>query len=182
MKYKLKDIEVQDIKYSINLNNGIINGNTNCKLVNISYCGETLEFQTPKVLVEKIIKQNNKEYLLLKILPTEACKTFCTKILSLENKHNTELHNHKEWFNRKLPISEVKSVFTEDCFIVKVPFNYSSPSIKIYDKESRLFNYYNLKTGMEVICLLNINNIWINFDNTPSYNLTVKEILITKLI
>jgi hypothetical protein len=182
MKYKLKDIEVQDIKYSINLNNGIINGNTNCKLVNISYCGETLEFQTPKVLVEKIIKQNNKEYLLLKILPTEACKTFCTKILSLENKHNTELHNHKEWFNRKLPISEVKSVFTEDCFIVKVPFNYSSPSIKIYDKESRLFNYYHLKTGMEVICLLNVNNIWINFDNTPSYNLTVKEILITKLI
>jgi len=182
MKYKLKDIEVQDIKYSINLNNGIINGNTNCKLVNINYCGETLEFQTPKVLVEKIIKQNNKEYLLLKILPTEACKTFCTKILSLENKHNTELHNHKEWFNRKLPISEVKSVFTEDCFIVKVPFNYSSPSIKIYDKESRLFNYYHLKTGMEVICLLNVNNIWINFDNTPSYNLTVKEILITKLI
>ena len=134
------------------------------------------------MLIEKIIKENNKEYLLLKILPTEACKTFCTKIFELENKHNIELNNHKDWFNKKIPISEVKSVFNEDCFIVKIPFNYSRPNVKIYDKDSKLFNYYHLKQGMEIICLLNVNNIWINFDNVPNYNLIVKEILITKTI
>jgi hypothetical protein len=177
MKHRLKDIEIQKIKYCLN---GIIN--TNCKLININYCDESLEFQTPKVLIEKIIKENNKEYLLLKILPTEACKTFCTKMLSLEDNHNSELSNHKDWFNKRIPISEVKSIFKDDCFIVKIPFNYSSPNVKIYNKDSKLFNYYHLKPGMEIICLLNINNIWINFDNIPTYNLIAKEILITKCI
>lgn len=73
MKHRLKDIEIQKIKYCLN---GIINGNTNCKLININYCDESLEFQTPKVLIEKIIKENNKEYLLLKILPQKHVKHF----------------------------------------------------------------------------------------------------------
>jgi len=33
---------------------------------------------------------------------------------------------------------------------------------------------------MEIICLLSINNIWINFDNSINYYLNVKEIKITK--
>ena len=92
MKYKLKDVdfESKDILYSLNSNNGTINGHSNCKLVNFTYLGEPMEFQTPKVLIEKIIKENNKEYLLLKMLPTEACRTFCKKILELENRHNLE--------------------------------------------------------------------------------------------
>jgi hypothetical protein len=178
MKYKLKDIDFindRNIKYSLGLNN------TNYKLINFTYLKESFEFQTPKVLIEKLIKENNKEYLLLKILPTEACKTFCKKILEFENKHNIELNKHKHWFNKNISISLIKSVFNEDCFIVKVPFKGTNPQIKIYDKDSNLFNYYLLKEGMEIICLLNFSNIWINFDNTPSYNLIIKEILITKI-
>ena len=83
MKYKLKDVDFDKIeyKYSLNSNNGM--GNTNCKLINFTYLKEELEFQTPKVLIEKILKENNKEYLVLKIIPTEACKTFCRKILEM---------------------------------------------------------------------------------------------------
>ena len=172
MKYKLKDIEIDKLKYSLN---GIINGN--CKLININYYDESLEFQTPKVLIEKIIKENNKEYLLLKILPTEACKTFCTKILSLEDKHNSELNNHKDWFNKRIPISEVKSIFVDDCFTVKIPFKYSKPIIKVYN-ETGLFNYYKLSKDTTVICLLGLDKIWINQYNEPNYNLIVKEIMV----
>jgi len=178
MKIKLKDIDCSKIKYSINGNDGIINGNSNCKLINFNYYGETLEFQTPKVLIEEIVKENNKEYLILKILPTEACKTFCTKIYELEKNHNVNLK--KEWFNKKLLISEIKSIFDNDHFTVKIPFKYNNPCIKIYDRDSKLFNYYHLKKGMEIICLLSCNNIWINFDNACVYNLNVKEILVTK--
>ena len=178
MKIKFKDVDCSKINYSTNSNDGIINGNSNCKLINLNYLGEVFEFQTPKVLIEDIVKENNKEYLILKILPTEACRTFCTKIFEIEKNHNQNLK--KEWFNKKIQIPEIKSIFTEDTFIVKIPFKYSNPCIKIYDRESKLLNYYHLKKGMEVICLLNYNHIWINFDNTCVYNLNVKEILVTK--
>jgi hypothetical protein len=178
MKIKLKDIDYSKINYFINGSDGIINGNSNCKLINFNYSGEVLEFQTPKVLIEDIVKEGTKEYLVLKILPTEACKTFCTKIFELEKNHDQNLK--KEWFNKKLQISEIKSIFENDHFTVKVPFKYSKPCLNIYDKDSKLFNYYHLKKGMEIICLLNCNNIWINFDNVSVYNLNVKEILITK--
>jgi hypothetical protein len=178
MKIKVKDIECSNINYSLNGNDGVINGNGNCKLVNFNYSGQSLEFQTPKVLIEEIINEDSKGYLVLKILPTEASKTFCSKIFEIEKNHTS--HLRPDWFNKKLERSEIKSIFNEDNFTVKVPFKYSNPSIKIYDKDSRLCNYYHLRKGMEIICLVYSNNIWINFDNVSVYNLIVKEILITK--
>lgn len=175
MKLKLKEIDFEKLVYS--LNNGIFG--EECKMINYSYQGSEFEFQTPKVIIEKIIKENSKEYLLLKILGTEACRTFYSKISELEDTHNSVISKHNEWFNNSLPIGNVKSVFKGQTFLVKVPFKYSSPNIKIY-KDSRLFNYYHLKEGMEIICLLGCNNLWINFDNNVSYHLILKEIMITK--
>jgi hypothetical protein len=174
MKYKLKDIDFTNgIEYKLNSGIGVkLNGNN---LVNFTYNSELLEFQTPKVLIEKVIKENNKEYLVLKIIGTEACKTFCSKMLSLEKIHYT---NVKPFFNKNIP-SSFKSIFNEQTFTVKVPFRNENPQIKIYD-HSHPFNYYHLTPGMEIICVVTCNNIWINFDNTASYNLTVKEILVTK--
>ena len=45
-------------------------------------------------------------------------------------------------------------------------------------KGSSLFNYYHLSKGMEIICLVNLSKLWINFKNEGSYNLNVKEILV----
>jgi len=180
MKHKIKEIDFNRLNYiySIDSNNGM--GNTNCKLINFTYNGEELEFQTPKVIIEKLIKENNKEYLLLRIIGNQACKTFCTKILEMEEAHNNKLSVNTNWFNNKLQTNNIKSVFQNDCFIVKIPFKYSKPCIKIYTTDSNLFNYYHLKQGMEIICLLSSNNLWINFDNSVTYNLIVKEILVTK--
>ena len=135
-------------------------------------------------MIEKIILQeNDKHYLLLKILPTEACKTFYNGIRSLEENHNRSIFNHKEWFNKSIGISTIKSsILNENDFLVKIPFKYSKPMSKLYSKNGTPFNYYHLKPGMEVICLLGTSNIWINVDNSVSYNLSVKEILITKTI
>ena len=177
MKIKLKDIELDNINYKLNTNNGIGCSNSS-KMINFTYLGNELEFQTPKVMIKKIIKENNKEYLLLKIIGTEACRLFYSKIIEMEQHHNKNLN--KKWFDSRLPINDIKTVFDDDCFMVKIPFKYSKPGINTFYTDGRLFNYYHLKEGMEIICLLTINNIWINFDNITSYNLTVKEILVTK--
>ena len=175
MKYKLKDVDFRKMKYSV------VNGNNNissdCKLINFAYNDNVFEFQTPKVILDQIVKENGKDYLLLKILPTEACKTFCSKILDFEKDMASKFH--LDWFNKRLPVDQFKSIFVDDTFRVKIPFKLDNPILKIY-KDSRLFNYYNLKPGMELICFLSCNNVWINFDNVVSYNLNVKEIMITK--
>ena len=145
-------------------------------MINFTYNSDTLEFQSPRVLIEKIIKENGKEYLLLKIIGTEACKSFCSKIIELEKCHSD---NIKPFFNKNLPTSLIKSIFSEQTFMVKVPFKNENPQIDIYHADN-LFNYYHLAPGMEIICMLMCNNIWINFDNVASYNLTIKEILVTK--
>jgi hypothetical protein len=175
MKYKLKDINLDFIEYKLIQSNSI---NNNCKLINFTYSGEELEFQSPKVIIEKIVRENNKEFLILKILGNEACKCFCLKLFDLEKNINYKLN--KNWFNENIPINDVKSVFKGDCFTVKIPFKYSKPIITTYSHNGNVFNYYNLKEGMEIICLLSINNIWINFDNSVNYYLNVKEIKITK--
>jgi hypothetical protein len=179
MKYKIKEIQFEKLKYnySLNSNNGKFN---NCKLIQFTYNEEDLEFQTPKVILNDIINEDNKHYLILKVLPTEASRTFYTKINELEEKHNNTLQKHSDWFNSSLPRDAIKSNLDEDIFKVKIPFKYSNPVTKCYDKESNLFNYYHLKKGMEIICLLSTNSLWINFDNSVSYNLSAKEILITK--
>lgn len=184
MKFKLKDIDFNNMEYvyNINTNNGLGNSKLiSSKLINLTYMKDELEFQTPKVIIKKIVKENDKEYLFLQIIGNEGCKTFYSKIKELEENHNRELLKNKDWFNKNLEINNIKSIFKEDIFTVKIPFKYSKPIVKIYDKDSRLFNYYSLKPGMEVMCLLSCNNIWVNFDNTTTYNLIVKEILITKV-
>ena len=104
----------------------------------------------------------------------------------MEEKKNKVLRCNGKWFNKKLPIYPIRSVFTEvledTCFTVKVPFKSTNPCIKIYDHDLKLFNYYHLKPGMEVICLISCNNLWINFDNLVTYNLILKEIRLTKLL
>jgi len=158
MKYKLKDIVFDEISFDkINIENGT--------LLNLKYKNDSLEFQTPKVTIDSLIKENNHEYLILKIFGNEACKLFFSKINELETQFSDNLNN------------KIKSVFTEDNFIVKIPFKYSKPLIKIY-KEDSLFNYYHLSKGMKIICLLNIDKIWINTYNEPNYTLTVKEIMV----
>lgn len=175
MKYKLKDINLDNIRYElVKTNYGIDN---NCKIVNFTYNQEEFEFQTPRVLIEKIIKENEKSYLLLKIVPTEASKLFCLKLFDIEEHHSKKLN--KIINNTLVPMNNIKSIFNGDCFIVKIPMKYSKPQLNIYSHNGSLFNYYDLREGMEIICLLSINKLWINFDNSISYYLNVKEILLT---
>jgi hypothetical protein len=158
MKFKLKDIDFNTIKYS----EPVLFENS--KLLNLSISDEIMEFQTPRVIIENIVEQN----LVLKFLPNEASKIFYSKIIELENH-----------FSKKYPSYCLKNNFKNDTFTVKVPYRYSKPCIKVYFGDSQ-FNYYNLKKDTEIICLLSCDKIWINNDKI-SYNLNVKEILITKL-
>lgn len=158
MKIKLKDLILSDISFNkTNIESGTI--------VNLKYKNESLEFQTPKLIIENLIKENDHEYLILKILPTKACMDFCSKISQIENFFKETLKN------------DIKTVFSEDLFTVKIPFKYSKPIIKVYN-ETGLFNYYKLSKDTTVICLLGLDKIWINQYNEPNYNLIVKEIMV----
>jgi hypothetical protein len=177
MKYKLKDINFNNTEYKYNASLSLVK---DCKLINFNYNNDCLEFQTPKVLIDDIVVTNSgNHYLILKILPTEACRTFYSKVSDLEEHPNVELNKHRHWFSTNDKV-KIKSIFENDSFTVKVPFKYSKPVHKIYS-DGNLFNYYHLKKGMEVICLLSCGNIWINYDDTVSYNLNIKEIMVTKV-
>jgi hypothetical protein len=156
MKYKLKDIDPSLLKY--------VPIASNIRLFNVEYLGSTLEFQTPKVIIEKIVKEFDKQYVMLKLVGTEACKTFYTKILALEQNHCC--------FKQTL----CKSIFDGDHFLVKVPFRGDNLCVKVHDRE-KLRNYYHLASGDEVICLLAIHQIWIA-DGVVNYTPHVKEILV----
>jgi hypothetical protein len=169
MKYKLKDIDFNEIKYSSKvLENGTV--------INFTYKDQILEFQTPKVLIEQIYQENGKEYFLLKLLGTEACKNFFLKIFELENSFNEK----NDWFNKNIPKLDVKNIFKKDVFIVKIPFKFSKPLVKVYLNDSKLFNYYHLTKGMEIICFVTIDKLWITENNFLNYNLNVKEIMLLK--
>jgi hypothetical protein len=159
MKFKVKEIQCAGISFQKNvLGSG--------EIVNIKYNNETLEFQTPKVIIDSLIKENDHEYLLLRILPTQACKIFCSKLLEIEESFSKSLN------------APVKTIFNGDHFTVKIPFKYSKPLVKVYT-EYGLFNYYHLRKDTEVICLLTLDKIWINQYKEPNYNLTVKEVMVT---
>jgi len=167
MKYKLKYVNCNLIKMNI------INKNfeQNNKLINIEYSGGDLEFQSPKVFIEKIIKENDKYYLLLKLNNNEASLSFYNKLLEIE-----------KYIIGSIPLKNVniiQSVFDGIYFKVKIPFKYDKPICNIYYSNS-LFNFYNLKEGMEIICLLSFNKLWVNFD-TINYNLNATEINILNL-
>lgn len=158
MKYKLKDIILNDIDFSkVELQNGTI--------YNIKYKNDSLEFQTPKMVVDSLLSENEKEYLVLKIIGTQACKTFCSKITEIE-----------ELFKNHLK-GDIKSVFHEEFVTVKIPMRYSRSLVKVY-REDSLFNYYHLEKNMEVICLVSIDKIWSNNFDESSYHLNVKEIMV----
>ena len=158
MKYKLKEFELNKDNFTFDK----VNFNDS-KIINLKYKNDTLEFQTPKVIIDSLIKENNHEYISLKITGNKACEIFCSKIFEMENIFN-------EKFN-------CKSIFKEDCFIVKIPFKFSKPLVKVY-KKNQLFNYYHLVKGMEIICLLNVNKLWVNCNDECNYNLNVKEIMV----
>jgi hypothetical protein len=164
MKYRLKDVDFSKIKYSSSseLEHGSI--------INIIYNGEILEFQTPRMIIDSIFENNGKNYFSLKLIPTEASKIFYLKIFELE----------------QILMDSFKGVsnysFKDDALIVKIPFCYSKPNIKVYIKEAgnlSLFNYYQLEPGMEVICLLYLDKLWKNGEKL-NYVLNTKELLITK--
>ena len=155
MRYRLKDIDFSTIKYNLGISNDY------GKLLNLN---ESLEFQTPKIFIDTILSENGKGYLILKIHSNEACKTFCSKIFE---------------FEKTLP--GVISIFDGSYFKVKIPFTNGNPQIKVFCGDN-FFNYYNLKKGMEVICLVSISKIWKSVDTTTNYYLNVKEILVTKQI
>jgi hypothetical protein len=163
MKYKLKSIDTELLNYSSIPNKTF---NSDSKLINVKYVDQELEFQTPRVIIDKIIKENNKEYLILKLLPNEASKTFYQKLLDIES-------NITKRFN-----GSVVSIIDTNFIKVKIPFKYDKPLLNIFLSDDTLFNYYHLKVGMEVIILLSMNNLWINPDNTINYHLNVKEMII----
>ena len=73
MKHKLTEIDFNKIDYSTKeMDNG--------KIINVKYNSDTVEFQTPKVIIHEIIRENEKEYLILKINANRACKLFFDKI------------------------------------------------------------------------------------------------------
>ena len=158
MKIKLKYLNTELIKYSEVLNKNFGN---NGKLLNVTYNGQSLEFQTPKVFIEKIIKEpDDKEYLLLKIIPNEGSRIFYQKISEIES-----------------ILGNIESNLSGDCFKVKIPFKYGKPQLNIFSKDY-LFNYYHLVEGMEVTLLLSISNIWTIPGGISTYSLIVREILI----
>ena len=148
---KLKDIDFNILKFD----KGVTIGEGT--LFNL----KTLEFQTPKVTINEILTTGDKGYLFLKLNPTEACRKFYLFILSFEQFLNKR-------FNRS-----VNKIFDEEVFKVKINIK----SCKIYDND-KLCNWYHLKPETEVICLVNIDKIWIN--NEINYNLNIKEIMLLK--
>ena len=157
MKYRLKEIDPEQLTFNkTQLNNGTI--------VNVKYRDEHLEFQTPKMKINRLEKPN---YIILELLGTQACKTFYTKIMEIEKQLAPEINN------------PIKSVFQENLLTIKIPFSKSeNPLVKVY-REDQLFNYYHLEESMEVICLIGLDKVWINNFNEYSYQLTAKEIMVT---
>ena len=158
MKYKLKDISLEKVSFNKSqLETGVI--------YNLNYNDNSLEFQSPKMIIDSIYKENQNQFILLRVLPTEACKSFYLKIKEIETFFEQTFKN------------PVKSVFHNDFLKLKIPFKFDKPLPKIY-KSCSLFNYYNLSPGMEVICMVGIDKVWVNNFDEPSYQLNVKEILI----
>ncbi len=156
MKYKIKEIDCNKILFSkVSLNNGIVH--------NIKYNNEILEFQSPTMKIHSLTKENGHEFITLKIVGNQACKSFCLKIKEIE-----------EFFLKQF---NIHSVIHGDLLTVKVPFKYSKPLIKVY-KNDNLFNYYHLEQDTDIICLLCIDKIWVDNFNEASYHLNIKEIMI----
>jgi hypothetical protein len=146
---KINLINLTHLKYSLGFEK---DGN---KLINISYLSKILQFQTPTVVIKEIVKESDKDYLLLELLNTRACKTFYDFVIRLEQTY-----------------PGIKSIFNGNTFRVKIPLK---KTINIYC-DDKLFNYYHLREGMEIICLIEYSKLWVN--KVAVYNFNVNEILI----
>ena len=141
------------------------NSNEYGKLMNIN---EPLLFQTPTLVIESVVIETNlngleKWYIIVKLRNTKACETFSTKIKELEKCLKR---------TQRLQINEL--IQSDQTFKLKVPFKNGNPQIKIYDTNNQLFNYFHLKSGMEIKAMVEFSKIWIN--SIINYNLTISEI------
>ena len=157
MKYKIKELEIEDALFTFD--KIPFQGNT---ILHVKYKHDTLEFQSPKMCVGSVIKENNKEYFLLRLASTKAHQIFCSKVYDIE-----------KVFSRKF--GNIRSAIDTENVIVKIPCKNGNPLVKVY-KENKLFNYYHITQGMEIMCLIGINKLWMNSNKEVYYNLIVKEI------
>jgi len=150
---RIKLIDFDNLKFTKGIENSL------GKLVNITYLNDQFEFQTPKMVIREIIQEYGKEYIILEFNNS----LFKNKILELEK--SLEKYSKKQ----------IGSILSDKFVKLKVHMKYLKPIIKIvYNNE--LFNYYHLKPGMEVICLVTLNTLWISGE-VSNYNLIIKEIL-----
>ena len=124
----------------------------NGKIINLT---ESIEFQTPWVKIIDI----DENFLTLKILPSEACRIFFNKI-----------HEFQEILKKMFNL-EVEDLFENENFKVKI----KNKTFKIY-LNGNLFNFYHLKKGMDIICLVSISRLWIT--DSIRFNLKVDEMVI----
>jgi hypothetical protein len=157
MKYKIKELDTDTTLFTFDKvqfqNNSIIN---------VKYKQDTLEFQSPKMCVQSVIKEFDKEYFSLQLASTRAHEIFCSKVYEIE-----------DVFSKKF--GTIRSAVSGEQVIVKIPCKNGKPFVKVY-KENKLFNYYHITQGMEIMCLLGINKLWVNSNQDVYYNLIVKEI------
>ena len=125
MKYKLKELTFENIKYNVCKT-------TLGKIINLE---ESIDFQTPTVRIVEI----DSEYITLSLLPSEACRIFYTKIQEFETKIKEKFLN-------------ITPLFENETFKVKI----KNDNFKVYYKGNQ-FNMYNLKFGMDIICLISIS-------------------------
>ena len=152
MKVKLKEVKFDTIKYTEHKTPVGI-------VINLE---PTFDFQTPTVEIVEI----TTEYLTLKLLPSVACSIFYNKIHEFENVIGKKIENEY-----------ITCLFMDDQFKVKIKEN----NFKVFF-ESKQFNFYHLKPGMHIICLVSILKLWKNIYSVLNYNLKVNEILIKKVI
>ena len=123
------------------------------KIINLE---ESIDFQTPTVRIVEI----DSEYITLSLLPSEACRIFYTKIQEFETKIKEKFLN-------------ITPLFENETFKVKI----KNDNFKVYYKGNQ-FNMYNLKSGMDIICLISISKLWENTYNIVNYTLKVNEIVV----
>ena len=144
---KLKELTFDNLSYSFKEING-------GKIVNFTLGNETMEFQSPKLLVKEV----TETHLTFELLNNKACEIFKNKIITLEN-----------IFEKKYQ-SLARSIFNSNEFIVKNDKN------TIIFQENTIIN--NVNCGQIVICLFVFNKFWVK-ENTLNYNFNIKEIKIT---
>jgi hypothetical protein len=144
---KLKELELKQINF-------VKSDKANFTIVNVSYQNEPFVFQCPKCKIEFI----ENDLLIVEIKNV----TFLSLLRSIENFLEQRF---------KLPVN---SLIENNLVKFKLKVSKSlRPEFKIINNGS-LFNFHNLSAGMEIICLVSLEKLWIT--ESINYSLTVKEI------